>query len=73
MIHVATIISGDGFLGLGSILSMLVLILFIIRGKDGDANIDRSIKELTNLSEMGLIIGLMLLTVGNFPWRCLGQ
>ncbi len=66
MIHVATIISGDGFLGLGSILSMLVLILFIVRGKEGDANIDRSIKELTNLSEMGLIIGLMLLTVGNF-------
>ncbi|WP_294958837.1 cytochrome c biogenesis protein CcsA [Sulfurovum sp.] len=66
MIHVATIISGDGFLGLGSILSLLVLILFIIRGKEGDANIDRSIKELTNLAEMGLIIGLMLLTVGNF-------
>ena len=66
MIHVATIISGDGFLGLGSILSLLVLILFIIRGKGGNPNIDRSIKELTNLSEMGLIIGLMLLTVGNF-------
>ena len=66
MIHVATIISGDGFLGLGSILSLLVLILFIMRGKEGDANIDRSIKELTNLAEMGLIIGLMLLTVGNF-------
>ena len=66
MIHVATIISGDGFLGLGSILSLLVLILFIVRGKEGSANIDRSIKELTNLAEMGLIIGLMLLTVGNF-------
>ena len=66
MIHVATIISGDGFLGLGSILSLMVLILFIIRGKRGNPNIDRSIKELTNLSEMGLIIGLMLLTVGNF-------
>jgi len=66
MIHVATIISGDGFFGLGSILSLLVLILYIMRGKDGDANIDRSIKELTNLSEMGLIIGLFLLTVGNF-------
>jgi len=66
MIHVATIISGDGFLGLGSILSLMVLVLFIIRGKNGNANIDRSIKELTNLSEMGLIIGLMLLTVGNF-------
>ena len=66
MIHVATIISGDGFLGLGSILSLLVLILFIIRGKKGNENIDRSIKELTNLSEMGLIIGLFLLTIGNF-------
>ena len=66
MIHVATIISGDGFFGLGSMLSLLVLILYIFRGKEGHANIDRSIKELTNLSEMGLIIGLMLLTVGNF-------
>jgi len=66
MIHVATIISGDGFLGLGSILSLLVLILYTIRGKNGTENIDRSIKELTNLSEMGLIIGLFLLTIGNF-------
>ena len=66
MIHVATIISGDGFFGLGSILSLLVLILYIMRGKEGNENIDRSIKELTNLSEMGLIIGLMLLTIGNF-------
>ncbi|MEY3001637.1 MAG: hypothetical protein RLZZ428_12, partial [Pseudomonadota bacterium] len=66
MIHVATIISGDGFLGLGSILSLLVLILYILRGKGGNENIDRSIKELTNLSEMGLLVGLMLLTVGNF-------
>jgi len=65
MIHVATIIAGDGFLGLGSILSLFVLLLFIIRGR-GIENIDRSIKELTNLSEMSLIIGLMLMTVGNF-------
>jgi len=66
MIHVATIISGDGFFGLGSILSLLVLILYIMRGKDGSSNIDRSIKELTNLSEMALIIGLFLYTIGNF-------
>ena len=64
MIHVATIISGDGFLGLGSILSFLVLILFIIRGKN--KNIDLSIKELSSISEMSLIVGLFLLTVGNF-------
>ncbi len=66
MIHVATIISGDGFLGLGSVLALFVLILYIIRGKNGNANIDRSIKELSNLSEMGLMMGLILMTVGNF-------
>lgn len=65
MIHVATIISGDGFLGLGSMLSLLVIILFIMR-KDGKDNIDRAIKELTNISEMSLIVGLFLMTVGNF-------
>jgi cytochrome c-type biogenesis protein CcsB len=66
MIHVATIISGDGFLGLGSMLSLIVLVLFIIRGKNGHNNIDRAIKELSNLAEMSLIIGLMLMTIGNF-------
>ena len=65
MIHVATIISGDGFLGLGSILSLLVLILFIMRG-EGKKSIDRSINELTNIAEMSIIVGLFLMTVGNF-------
>jgi len=66
MIHVATIISGNGFFGLGSILSLMVLLLFIFRGSKGHENMDRSIKELTNLSEMSLIVGLFLYTVGNF-------
>ncbi len=66
MIHVATIISGDGFFGLGFILSFLVLILYVMRGKEGHSNIDRAIKELTNLSEMSLIIGLFIFTIGNF-------
>ena len=65
MIHVATIISGDGFLGLGSMLSLLVMILFIMKRGDNE-NIDRAIKELTNIAEMSLIVGLFLLTVGNF-------
>ena len=65
MIHVALMISGDGFLGLGSILSLLVLILFIIR-KDGHENIDRSIKELSSIAEMSLIVGIFLFTIGNF-------
>ena len=66
MIHVATIISGDGFLGLGSILSLMVLILFIIRRETNSIEIDRSIKELTNIAEMSIIVGLFLMTIGNF-------
>jgi len=66
MIHVATIISGDGFLGLGSILSLLVLILFIMRNEGNSENIDRAIKELTNIAEMSIIVGLFLMTIGNF-------
>lgn len=65
MIHVALMIAGDGFFGLGSMLSLLVLILFIIR-KDGDKNIDRSISELSSIAEMSLIVGLFLFTIGNF-------
>jgi cytochrome c-type biogenesis protein CcsB len=66
MIHVATIISGDGFLGLGSILSLLVLILFIMKREHNSENIDRAIKELTSIAEMSLIVGLFLMTIGNF-------
>ncbi len=70
MIHVATIISGDGFLGLGSILSLLVLILYIMKREKNEGskneNIDRAIKELTNIAEMSIIVGLFLMTIGNF-------
>ena len=52
MIHVATIISGNGFFGLGSVLSLMVLLLFIFRGSKGHENMD--------------IVGLFLYTVGNF-------
>jgi len=65
MVHVATIISGDGFLGLGSMLSLLVVILFIMKRGENE-NIDRAVKELTNIAEMSLIVGLFLMTVGNF-------
>jgi cytochrome c-type biogenesis protein CcsB len=65
MIHVALIVGGDGFLGLGFILSLLALILFVIRNQNRP-NIDRSIVELSALSEMSIIIGLAIFTIGNF-------
>ena len=66
MIHVAVITASYGFLGLGALLGMFVLVLFIIRGKSKNENIDRAIKELTLINEMTLLIGLALVTVGNF-------
>ncbi len=65
-IHVAVITSSYGFLGLGALLGLLVLILFIVRGNKHQPEIERSIRELTYINEMGLLIGLALLTVGNF-------
>ncbi len=65
-IHVAVITASYGFLGLGSLLGLLVLVLFIVRGNKPKPEIERSIKELTYINEMGLLIGLALLTVGNF-------
>ncbi len=65
VIHVAGIISGAGFLGLGSMISLLVLILFILRDKKRP-QIENSIKELSNIAEMSLLVGLFLYTIGNF-------
>jgi cytochrome c-type biogenesis protein CcsB len=65
MIHVAMIVSGDGFFGLGFILSLLTLILFVMRN-DSRPHIDTAIKELTILAELSITIGLVVFTIGNF-------
>jgi len=65
MIHVAMIVSGDGFFGLGFILSLLTLILFVLRS-DNRPHIDIAIKELTILAELSITIGLVVFTIGNF-------
>lgn len=63
-IHVSMITGSYGFLGLGAILGFINLILFILR--KNSKFLDLSIKELTYINEMALIVGLILLTIGNF-------
>ncbi len=65
-IHVSIITASYGFLGLGALLGFITLILFIIKNPANARNISLSIKELNAINEMSLIIGLILLTVGNF-------
>jgi cytochrome c-type biogenesis protein CcsB len=65
-IHVAMITASYGFLGLGALLGMITLILFILKKPENSARLNLAIKELNAINEMSLLIGLVLLTIGNF-------
>ncbi len=66
MIHVAIITGSYGFLGLGAILGLINLLLFIFRNKNNGKVITWNINELTYVSEMTITVGLFMLTIGTF-------
>jgi len=65
-IHVSMITASYGFLGLGALLGFITLLLYIFGKGSNQEQIALSIKELNAINEMSLLIGLVLLTVGNF-------
>ncbi|MFA7069768.1 MAG: cytochrome c biogenesis protein CcsA [Sulfurimonas sp.] len=65
-LHVAIITASYGFLGLGSLLGFIVLLLYAVASKQNEKHIGLAIKELNAINEMGLMIGLAFLTLGNF-------
>lgn len=65
-IHVSMITASYGFLGLGALLGFITLILFIVKTSANERQISLSIKELNAINEMSLMVGLVLLTFGNF-------
>jgi len=65
-IHVAIITASYGFLGLGSLLGFISVLLFIFKTQKNNKQISLSIKELNAINEMSLMVGLVLLTLGNF-------
>ncbi len=66
MIHVAIITGSYGFLGLGAILSLVNLKLYIFRTQKNGKIVTLNINELTYVSEMTITIGLFMLTIGTF-------
>ncbi len=70
MVHVSVITASYGFLGLNALLGFFTLIMYIMLGNDPknprNENIQRGITEATRVNEMSMILGLMLLTMGNF-------
>ncbi len=66
IIHVAVITASYGFLCIGALLGLLNLVLIIIRNPGNGQRISFTIKELSLIIEIALIIGLYLLTIGSF-------
>jgi len=66
VIHVAVITASYSFLGLGAIMAFINLLLMNMIHERNKENVNRKIKEMSNIIEMGLVIGLVLLTIGTF-------
>src|SRR5664280_369643 len=65
-LHVSVIVSSDGFLGVGAILSLINLILLSLSNDKNRERISDTIDELTVINFKTLTIGLYLLTIGTF-------
>jgi cytochrome c-type biogenesis protein CcsB len=65
-LHVSVIVSSDGFLGVGAILSLINLILLSLSNDKNRERISDTIDELTVINFKILTIGLYLLTIGTF-------
>lgn len=67
IIHVAIITASYGFFGLSFVIAVITLFFYLFANKSlFKFHNDKTIKELTIVSEMSLTIGLYALTVGTF-------
>lgn len=66
MIHVSVIVGSYGPFTLGMILGLVALLLMILTTEKNKKKMDLNIKELTIINELALILGIGLLTIGNF-------
>jgi cytochrome c-type biogenesis protein CcsB len=66
-VHVSVITASYGFLGLSTLLGFISLIFYVMLGNESKREqISVNILESTRISEMSMIVGLSLLTIGNF-------
>lgn len=65
-LHVSIITGSYGFLGLGAILGLLVLILYTLTNSKNKERISKTIDELTIVNYRTLTLGLYFLTIGTF-------
>ncbi|MEO1257380.1 MAG: cytochrome c biogenesis protein CcsA [Bacteroidota bacterium] len=65
-IHVSLIAGSYGFLMLGALIGVLNLIFMIFGNQQNGKNVYRIVKEMTYISEMTLIGGLFMLSIGTY-------
>lgn len=65
-IHVSLEAGSYGFLMLGALIGVLNLIFMIFRTPKNAINVNRIIKEMTQISEMTLIGGLFMISIGTY-------
>lgn len=65
-IHVSLEAGSYGFLMLGAIIGLINLILMMFITKDNEAKIHHQIREMSYLSEMTLIGGLFMISIGTY-------
>lgn len=66
IIHVAVITASYGFLGIAALLGMFNLILMLARNSKNRHRINFTIKELVHITQIAMIVGLFMLTIGSF-------
>ncbi len=64
-VHVSVITASYGFFGVGAILGLITLILFMFRSVQRP-HMDEHIQNITYINEVALSLGLTLLVIGNF-------
>jgi len=65
-IHVSLEAGSYGFLVLGAIIGIINLISMVFANEKNNARVKRTIKEMTSISEMTLIGGLVMVSVGTY-------
>lgn len=65
-VHVSVITASYGFLGLGSLLGIIALVLMIFKNDKNKKELNFQISRIAAIDEICLIIGISMLTVGNF-------
>jgi ABC-type transport system involved in cytochrome c biogenesis permease subunit len=63
-LHVSVIAGSYGFLGVAAMISLLCLVLYALR-EEKRLSLDTHINYLSNISEIAIYIGLVLLLIGN--------